>query len=105
MFYTHTTPYLNHFVYVSLLLYIYIYLAVYADLPINITVDSCDTTCVNITIKDDSVLGMNKTFYVILKTNDTSIPEPEKGKVIIIDNEGEDSLLMYCIYTQYKYWH
>ena len=63
------------------------------------TVD-CNTKCVNITINDDSVLGMNKTFFVILMTtNDTkSTPEPKKGKVLIIDNDGEDALLVDVLY-------
>ena len=54
------------------------------------TVD-CDTKCVNITINDDSVLGINKTFFVILMTtNDT--------KSIIIENDGEDTLLVDVLY-------
>ena len=72
----------------------------YDGLPIIVTVDSC-IKCVNITIKDDSILEVNETFSVILTFNDSqSTLELDKADISIIDNEGTDTLLKYCIFTQ-----
>ena len=68
-------------------------LADYDGLPTTVTVDSC-IECVNITIKDDSILEVNETFSVILTFNDSqSILELDKAEISIIDNEGTDTLL------------